>query len=77
MLMLPAFLLAETTLSFLGVGLQEPEPNWGNMLAEARDLTLLRAHFFLLLTPALAIMLVTFGARLIYEGLSRPKKMAK
>lgn len=77
MLMLPAFLLAETTLSFLGVGLQEPEPSWGNMLAEARDFTLLRAHFFLPLTPALAIMLVTLSARLIYEGLSRPKKVTK
>ncbi|HYP54014.1 MAG TPA: ABC transporter permease, partial [Pyrinomonadaceae bacterium] len=34
-LMLPAFLLTETAVSFLGVGVQEPEPSWGNMLAEA------------------------------------------
>ncbi len=30
----PAFLLAETALSFLGVGLQEPEPSWGNMIRD-------------------------------------------
>src|SRR3712207_9232823 len=37
-LMLPAFLLAETALSYLGVGVQEPEPSWGLMLARASDL---------------------------------------
>src|SRR5947207_14642643 len=56
-LMLPAFLLNETALSFLGVGLQEPEPSWGNMLSAAGDLTLLQAQPFILLTPGLAIFL--------------------
>ena len=71
MLLLPTLFLAETTLSFLGVGLQEPVPSWGNMLAEARDLPLLRAQPFLLLTPALAIMIITFGFRLIASGMRR------
>src|SRR5262249_20787034 len=39
LLILPAFLLAEISLSYLGVGLQEPEPSWGNMLTSATDLT--------------------------------------
>jgi peptide/nickel transport system permease protein len=68
-LMLPAFLLNETALSFLGVGLQEPEPGWGNMLAAANDLTLLQAQPFVLLAPALAIFFFVLGVRLLSDGL--------
>ena len=71
-LMLPAFLLTETAVSFLGVGVQEPEPSWGNMLAEATDITLLRRDgALLLLAPAFAIFLFSLGARLLGEGLRR------
>lgn len=70
-LMFPAFLLAETALSFLGVGLQEPEPSWGNMLAEATDLAQLRRSTFTLLAPAAAILLVTLGAHLSAAALKR------
>ena len=38
-LMLPVFLLAEVSLSFLGVGLQEPEPSLGNLLSLSGHLT--------------------------------------
>lgn len=68
-LMLPTFLLAEVALSFLGVGLQEPEPSWGNMLAAASDLMLLAASPFLLLAPAFAIFLFVLGVRLLSDGL--------
>jgi peptide/nickel transport system permease protein len=71
-LMLPAFLLAETALSFLGVGLQEPEASWGSMLASAGDPVLLREHPLLLLAPAFAIFLFVLGVRLIGDGL-KPK----
>jgi peptide/nickel transport system permease protein len=64
-LMLPLFLLAEIALSFLGVGLQEPEPSLGNMLSAATDLTLLRNSPFVLLSPAVAIFLFVFGIRLV------------
>jgi peptide/nickel transport system permease protein len=70
-LMLPAFLLVETSLSFLGVGLQEPEASWGNMLTAAADITLLREQPFLLLAPALAIFTFTLGVRLLSDGLNR------
>lgn len=70
-LLLPAFLLAETGFSFLGVGLQEPEASWGNMLTAASDITLLRLHPFLLLTPAFAIFLFVLGARLFSDDMNR------
>lgn len=74
-LMLPAFLLAETALSFLGVGVQEPEPSWGNMLAAAGDISLLRRAPFLLLAPAFCIFLFVLGTRLLGDGLrSRREK---
>lgn len=73
-LLLPAFLLAETSLSFLGVGLQEPEPSWGNMLAEASDITLLRrGHAPVLLSPALAIFLFVLGVRLLSDGVRKER----
>ncbi|HEV2915641.1 MAG TPA: ABC transporter permease [Pyrinomonadaceae bacterium] len=71
-LMLPAFLLAETALSFLGVGLQEPEASWGSMLATAADPALLGEHAFVLLSPAFAIFLFVLGVRLLSDGL-KPK----
>jgi peptide/nickel transport system permease protein len=70
-LMLPAFLLAETALSFLGVGVQEPAASWGNMLKSANELSLLARQPFLLLSPAFAIFLFVLGVRLLSDGLKR------
>jgi peptide/nickel transport system permease protein len=67
--MLPFFLLTETALSFLGVGLQEPEASWGNMLAAAGDINLLREQPLMLLSPAIAIFLFVLGVRLLSDGL--------
>lgn len=70
LLMLPAFLLSETALSFLGVGLQEPDVSWGGLLTAAADLALLqRDHAWTILTPAIAITLFVFGVRLIGDGI--------
>lgn len=65
LLLLPTFLLAEVALSYLGVGLQEPEPSLGNMLTDASDLHQLRSQPFSILAPALAVLLFTLGVRLI------------
>jgi peptide/nickel transport system permease protein len=70
-LMLPAFLLAETALSFLDVGVREPEASWGNMLASASNLTLLNQQPLVLLSPAFAIFLFVLGVRLLSDGLRR------
>ena len=67
-LMLPTFLLAEVALSYLGVGLQEPEPSLGNMLTAASDLDQLRSQPLSVLSPALAVLLFTLGVRLIGRG---------
>ena len=68
-LMLPAFLLAETALSYLGVGVQDPAASWGSLLSRAATLADLRAHPLLLLSPAFAISLFVLGIRLTSDGL--------
>lgn len=72
-LTLPAFLLAESALSFLGVGLQEPEPSLGNMLSAANDMTQLGEHPFLILSPAIVIFIFVLGIRLISNGLKEKR----
>jgi len=67
MLMLPAFLIAEIALSYLGVGLQEPEASLGNMLTAASDLNQLRQHPVIILSPAILIFIFVIGIRLLSE----------
>ena len=64
-LMLPYFLLAEVALSFLGVGVQEPAPSLGNMLAAANDLGQLQRDPLLLLSPAIVIFIFVLVTRLL------------
>lgn len=67
LLMLPSFLLAEIALSYLGVGVQEPEASLGNMLIAASDLTQLRAQPISVLSPAIVIFVFVLGIRLVSE----------
>lgn len=67
-IMLPYFLLSEVALSFLGVGLQEPAPSLGNMLAAAGDLGQLQRHPILLLSPAFVIFVFVLAVRLTTSG---------
>ncbi|AMY12801.1 Oligopeptide transport system permease protein OppC [Luteitalea pratensis] len=64
LLLVPAFILAEATLSFVGLGFSEPTPSWGTMLVEAAQPFTLR-HAPWLLAPAAAIALVTLSVNLI------------
>ena len=64
-MMLPYFLLAEVALSYLGVGVQEPAPSLGNMLAAANDLGQLQRDPFLVLSPAIVIFVFVLVTRLV------------
>jgi peptide/nickel transport system permease protein len=67
LLMLPAFLLAEVALSYLGVGVQEPEASLGNMLTSASDLNQLRTQPVAVLSPAIVIFLFVLAIRLLSD----------
>jgi peptide/nickel transport system permease protein len=60
-------LLTVTALGFLGLGIQPPAPEWGNMLANAR--TYLGTAPWLTVFPALAIVLFILGVNLLGEAL--------
>jgi len=60
-------ILTEAGLSFLGLGIQPPEPSWGSMLSEARSL--LELAPWLAIFPGLAIMFCVLGFNLLGDGL--------
>ena len=60
-------ILYESTLSFLGLGMPPPAPEWGLMLAEAREF--MRAAPHLLFFPTMAIVVAASSINLIGDGL--------
>ncbi len=60
-------LLAESSLSFLGLGLPPPSPSWGNMLAASRPY--LASAPWLGILPGLCIALTLLGVNLLGDGL--------
>jgi peptide/nickel transport system permease protein len=54
-ILVPQFVLAEMTLSFLGLGVPEPVPSWGNMLANLQHYNVLVSYWWMYL-PALAMV---------------------
>lgn len=63
-LLLPAFILAEATLSYIGLGFPDPVASWGTMLAGAGNYNAV-ARFPWTLAPAAAIFLVVLGTNLL------------
>ena len=63
-LLLPAFILAEATLSFIGLGFPEPVASWGSMLAGAGNYNAV-ARFPWTLTPAIAIFAIVLATNLV------------
>ena len=59
--------LVESGLSFLGLGVQPPDPSWGNMLTEGKDN--IQIAWWLSVYPGLAILLTVLGYNLLGEGL--------
>lgn len=60
-------ILAESALSFLGMGVQAPAPSWGNMVAEGRDVLL--AAWWVSSFPGLAVVLTVLGFNLLGDRL--------
>jgi peptide/nickel transport system permease protein len=65
-LLLPSFILAEATLSYLGLGFPDTVPTWGTMLREAADVNEL-TQFPWTLAPAVAIVAVTLATNAALE----------
>ena len=60
-------ILAAAGLSFIGLGIQPPSPEWGAMLSEGRQH--MRDHWHITTFPGLAIMITIFALNLLGDGL--------
>jgi peptide/nickel transport system permease protein len=62
-------ILIETSLSYLGFGVQEPTPSWGNMVQSGANY-FLQGQFWPSTAPALAILATILGFQLLGDGLN-------
>jgi len=60
-------ILSVSTLSYIGMGIQAPTPDWGNMLSGAR--AYIRGNAYLVLGPGIALLLTISAFNLIGDGL--------
>ena len=61
-------ILAIVTLSYLGLGIQPPTPDWGNMISDGQNF--LTTHWQLTTIPGLAVVVTGLGLSLIGDGLA-------
>jgi peptide/nickel transport system permease protein len=69
-LLMPAFILAEATLSYVGLGFPDTVPTWGTMLKDAANVSLVGQAPWML-APAAAIFLIVLGVNLSVQGRGR------
>lgn len=67
---IPAAIVFEATLSFLGLGIVPPTPSWGNMLADAAKGSMYLVAPWMVLVPGLALLALTLAFNLLGDGLS-------
>lgn len=65
---LPGFVLGASSLSYLGLGVQPPTPEWGQMLHEAKDF--LTSAPYLIIGPAIALSLFVLSANMVGDTLN-------
>ncbi len=66
-LIIPGLILAETGLSFLGIGVQVPTPSWGNMLGDSQQF--FRTNYANVIIPGLMIYMTSLSMYLVGSGL--------
>ena len=67
-LLVPLYVSAEATLSFFGLGVSEPVPSWGNMLAALQHYSVLVSYGWLL-SPAAALVVTSVIYRMLADAL--------
>ncbi|OLP17959.1 ABC transporter substrate-binding protein [Leptolyngbya sp. 'hensonii'] len=68
-LSIPSFIVAEAVLSLIGLGIQPPDPSWGNMLSLATNASILVLQPWLVWSPAFLIVLTVLAFNLLGDGL--------
>jgi len=70
-LLVPAFIVSEATLSYVGLGFPDPIASWGTMLHDASTNIRVFADFPWLLSPAAAMFIVVLGLNLVLQDEQR------
>lgn len=68
-LAIPSFIIAESVLSLIGLGIQPPDPSWGNMLSLATNASIVVLQPWLIWSPAVLIVLTVLSFNLVGDGL--------
>ncbi len=68
-LAIPSFIVAEATLSFIGLGIQQPDMSWGNMLTLANNASILVLQPWLIWPPVILIVVTVLAFNLLGDGL--------
>jgi peptide/nickel transport system permease protein len=68
-LMMATYIIVESALSFIGFGIPQPTPTWGNMISEAQSLRILRNSPAAWIPPGLMILLTVLCINFIGDGL--------
>lgn len=68
-LSIPSFIVAESVLSLIGLGIQQPDPSWGNLLSLSTNASILVLQPWLVWPPALLIILTVLAFNLLGDGL--------
>lgn len=66
MVMISVLIVAEASLSFLGLGIKPPDPTWGNMIAEGQG-GVFEQHPFIVLVPGVFLFLTVFAFNIVGE----------
>jgi peptide/nickel transport system permease protein len=75
-ILVPQFILAEVTLSFLGLGIPEPAPSWGNLLSSLQQYSVLSSYWWMYL-PAVAMVPFFFGYLALSSSLQEAQRAVK
>ncbi len=68
-LAVPGFIVSESVLSLIGLGIQQPDPSWGNLLSVSTNASILVLQPWLIWPPALLIILTVLSFNLLGDGL--------
>lgn len=68
-LMMATMIILESGLSFIGMGIPQPTPTWGNMISEAQNIRILRYHPEAWIPPGVGILVTVLAINFIGDGL--------
>ena len=68
-LSIPAYILGEAALSFMGLGIQEPSSSWGLMLKQAQEMKVFMLNFWWMFTPGVLIFVTVIAFNILGDTL--------